>query len=349
MWNQEATKFSTVIRKTAFIGLASTMLVTSGCSLLPVEEEPLKPPLVKPAEQKLDIVEVARGSIERQLRGVATFVSNQTEQLFFKESGGRIKTFHVKLGDEVEAGQLLVELETGDLETRIRLQKLSLERAEIEFMRVKTSGGGTSEVRLKEIDVERERIMLASLEEQRERSILVAPFDGMITYLSDLSAGDNVSAYQNLLSLSDPDQIQLLYEGSNANDLSAVQVNMPVKITFKSKEYSGNVLQSPSSAPFTGNNDLDSRNARRIIVGMDELPEGSEIGNSAEILISIEKRDDIIVIPRRGLRTYLGRNYVQVQEDERRKEVDVEVGLTGPLEVEIVRGLDIGQKVILNN
>jgi hypothetical protein len=45
----------------------------------------------------------------------------------------------------------------------------------------------------------------------------------------------------------------------------------------------------------------------------------------------------------------MGRSYVQIADGERKKEVDVEVGLTTPTEVEIVKGLEEGQQVILNN
>jgi hypothetical protein len=57
----------------------------------------------------------------------------------------------------------------------------------------------------------------------------------------------------------------------------------------------------------------------------------------------------VIVLPRSAIRSYMGRNYVQIVEGERRKEVDIEVGLTTPTEVEIVKGLEEGQKVVLNN
>lgn len=65
--------------------------------------------------------------------------------------------------------------------------------------------------------------------------------------------------------------------------------------------------------------------------------------------IVVEQRENVIVIPRKGLRTYLGRDYVQVLNGESRKEVDVEKGLVTPTEVEIRTGLKEGQNVILEN
>jgi hypothetical protein len=45
----------------------------------------------------------------------------------------------------------------------------------------------------------------------------------------------------------------------------------------------------------------------------------------------------------------MNRYYVQVADGDRRKEVDVEVGLMTATDVEIVKGVEEGQQVILNN
>ncbi|MNI96739.1 hypothetical protein D3C73_1552570 [compost metagenome] len=57
----------------------------------------------------------------------------------------------------------------------------------------------------------------------------------------------------------------------------------------------------------------------------------------------------MLIIPKVGLRSYMGRDYVQVLEGESRKEIDVEKGIVSSTEVEIRKGLKEGQKVILNN
>ncbi|MNE17892.1 Multidrug resistance protein MdtA [compost metagenome] len=64
--------------------------------------------------------------------------------------------------------------------------------------------------------------------------------------------------------------------------------------------------------------------------------------------IILQQRSDTIVIPKNGLRTYLGRSFVRVLEDgSRLREVDVEAGIEGSTEVEIVKGLEEGEVVVL--
>ena len=126
-------------------------------------------------------------------------------------------------------------------------------------------------------------------------------------------------------------------------------MNVDVKVGSSGSVVQGKVLQTPGSAPPTDNKAQAERNAKTIIVKVPEGTEGTAIGTSGDMTIIVEKRENVIVIPRTGLRSYLGRDYVQVLDGESRKEVDVEKGLVTPTEVEIRTGLKEGQKVILNN
>ncbi|GGF97594.1 hypothetical protein GCM10010916_13550 [Paenibacillus abyssi] len=289
------------------------------------------------------------GSIATNLAGTANFVAARSESLFFTETGGRVKEVHASLGQTVKAGDLLLDLDTGDLETQVQMQRLSLERAQILYEQARQSGADRSDIRLREIDVERERISLEALQSRLDKAKLLSPIEGLVTYIGEIKAGDNVNAYQPLLSVADPSRVHLAYSAINTKDLVEVQVNMPVAIKYNDEEYTGRVLQTPSSAPFTTDSAAAERNSRLLILGIEEGLETAEIGDIASFTIPLQKREDVLVLPRAGVRSYMGRTYVQVIEGDRRKEIDVEVGLMTSTEVEIIRGLEEGQQVILNN
>ncbi|ALS28991.1 RND transporter [Paenibacillus sp. 32O-W] len=320
-------------------------LVPAGCSLLPTEEEPIPPPLIKPAEEQYDTVKVATGTIERYFQGTATFVSRSSSQVYFTQSGGRLVKLHAKVGETVKKGQLLAELDHGDLELRTSLQRLAVEKAEIELKRSR-EGGDPNDIRMREIDLESAKLTLNALEEQIVRNRLTSPIDGIVTYVSDIQPGQTVNAYQAIYSIADPNQVQLTYEAQNTSDIIAVQPGMQAEITYQKEKYTGTVLQTPSSAPLSGDEAERERNARKLILQTDAK---GEIGQFADFKIFLERKENVIIIPRSGLRTYLDRKYVQVIDGERRKEVDVEVGIMTSTEVEIRRGLEEGQEVILNN
>lgn len=332
------------------IGLSAVMLCLSGCSLLPAEEKQLQPPLAKPAEQNIETVEVKKGDIVKQVTGVATFVSDKMDYLFFKESGGRLSQINVQLGARVKAGDVLVSTETDELEANVKLQEIEIEKIRIELEQAKAEKGqGDPSVKMKLLDLESAQIQLNLLKKQLEQTRLISTVDGIVTYIEPMELGEQVSAYKKLVTISDPSERKLLYEASDRGNLAGVQINMNVSVKLKDKTYQGKVVQTPSTAPASGNEAIEARNAKSIVIDVQGLPSDVNIGDQADITVVTEKRDQVLIIPRLGLRTYLDRNYVQVLDGESRKEVDVETGIVTDTEVEIRKGLSEGQKVILAN
>jgi hypothetical protein len=249
----------------------------------------------------------------------------------------------------VKAGDLLAELETGDLDLQLKLQRLNVERAELLYKQALMSDANDTDLRLREIDLERENISYGAMESRLSQARLYAQISGTVIFVESLKTGDGVNTYQSIITIADPSSMQLSYAAGNAKDLLPVEVGMPVSLKYKGKDYTGKVLQSPSTAPVTDDKAKAEKNGTTIILSMDNQPEGVHVGDVADVTIELQKRENVIVLPRSAVRTYMGRFYVQVAEGDRRKEVDVEVGLTTPTQVEIVQGLKEGQKVILNN
>ncbi|WP_284639839.1 efflux RND transporter periplasmic adaptor subunit [Paenibacillus silviterrae] len=326
------------------------LIALTGCGLLPKEEQALKPPLVKPVKENFELYEVKRGSIKKQVSGVATFASDRLEYLSFSESGGRLAAMHVSLGSTVKAGDVVAELDKGDLLNRVRQQEINLEKAQIALEQAKEEKRGDAmAIRLKVLDVEKEQLGLDSLKKQLEKTKLVSKVDGIVTYIDPIKQGDAVTAYKQLITVADPTKMKLAYEFSNMNDLTGIQVGMPATVKFKSKEYEGKVVQIPATAPQSDIKAISDKNAKTVVLTVNGLPSEVQIGNNADFTIVTEQRSDVLIIPKVGLRSYMGRDYVQVLEGESRKEIDVEKGIVSSTEVEIRKGLKEGQKVILNN
>ncbi len=303
---------------------------------------------MQPAEEKYDVVQAAKGDIQTALTGTATFVSAKVEALSFKESGGRLKAMTVKLGDSVKAGDLLAELETGDLDVQLRLERLNVERAELLYRQAQASGANETDLRLRQIDLEREQIQLRSMEGRLAGARLYSPISGTVIFVQTLNEGDGVAAYQPIVTVADPSSLQLTYTVSDAKELLPVEAGMPVGLKYKGKAYKGKVLQAPANAPLTTDKAKSDRNATTLYVSMENKPADVHVGDVADISIPLQTRSGVIVLPRGAIRSYMDRYYVQTLEGDRRKETDIEVGLITPTQVEVVRGVEEGQQVILN-
>ena len=325
------------------------LVVMSSCSLNSKKTSVLKPPLVKPVEQNFKVEAVKRGTIAKELKNSATFVSNKKQDLYFKSSGGRLKNILAKSGAAVKKGDVLVQLDADDYERRIFVQKRMLEKVTILYQQSEQQHPeDTISLNLQKIDVEQSRNELNRLNDQWIQTKLIAPFDGEITFVSDLAEGDYVVAYNIVVSISDPNHVNLVSEFPNPSDLSNVKVGMNVDITAEEKVYKGHVLQAPTSIPGNANKAQHEFNSTHLIIGIEGLPDEKLIGTNADIVITLEKKADTLVIPNEALATYLGRNYVYVLDGKNRREIDVETGIVSRDEIEITKGLKEGQKVIIN-
>ena len=76
---------------------------------------------------------------------------------------------------------------------------------------------------------------------------------------------------------------------------------------------------------------------------MDEL----KLGDLVRVTIVLEETDDALWLPPDAIRTFQSSEFVIVQDDGQQRRVDVELGIQTQDQVEILRGLQEGQLVIV--
>ncbi len=123
------------LRKTAILGFIVSLGVSSfsGCYFLPKEEKLLPPPLIEPEKPKYDTVKVERTDLRKELTGSAKFQYVRQIDLAFRPNGGLVHRIHVRANDKVKKGDVLVELDIGNIESQMNSAKTSLEKARINY------------------------------------------------------------------------------------------------------------------------------------------------------------------------------------------------------------------------
>ena len=84
-----------------------------------------------------------------------------------------------------------------------------------------------------------------------------------------------------------------------------------------------------------------------LTVDLEQMPKNVTRGTPLSINIITQRKENVIVIPPSTLRSIGSRTYVQVVDSNgSKREVDVEVGQQTSTEIEIIKGLTPGQKVV---
>ncbi|MBD2867889.1 efflux RND transporter periplasmic adaptor subunit [Paenibacillus arenilitoris] len=332
------------------LGLSLAIMIgasLTGCSLLPAEEAPLKPPLVKPAQENYRTVTVEKGTISQEINGSGSLESTQTEVAQFTGQGGRIAKMLVASGDQVKKGDVLVQLNVDGLDIQLKEQELATAKAKLAYKQAKLAGDADA-IHIAELQMDIEELKLERLSATFNSKQLVAGMNGQVTFVEDLEEGDFVEPYQTLVIISDPSRLRVALRVETGAEIGGVDVGFPALVKFGSAELAGKVVQTPSSAPVTMNEQLQDRYSKTLYIDVPKVPADASIGAFADVKIILQQRDDVLKIPRSGVRNFLGRTFVRTLEDGNKiREIDVETGIKGSTEIEITKGLEEGAVVVL--
>ncbi|HET90015.1 MAG TPA: HlyD family efflux transporter periplasmic adaptor subunit [Chloroflexi bacterium] len=181
------------------------------------------------------------------------------------------------------------------------------------------------------------------LEAQVAEHQIVAPFDGVVLAVA-ATPGDSISAYQTVLVVGDPSELEL------RADLSADQVRdlaVGLAATLAPAGYPGQTFQGQvRQLPYGWGGDVEETD-RATHIAFDAAGLDLEVGALVRVTIVLEEKDGVLWLPPTLLQTFRGRTFVILQEpDGTQRRVDVVTGIEGDERVEIVSGLEEGQVVI---
>lgn len=319
--------------------LAPLALVT-GCFLFPQEESMLAPPLMEPPVITYEWYEAQRGTILDDFRVTGTFVHAEQENVFFRFRGGRLLKVYVTYNQRVRTGQILAELDTDVLKYQVALQEIGVARARLQAERATLTGADRIQRELAALDIRQAELALESSRAELSKAQLFSPMDGVVVFVGRYAEGDAVDAYSTVVRVADPRVIELSYDGIRSTDFT---FGSTVEVSYDGGTYLGSVVRTPGTAPV----DLPDDQRRRVQVRVRGLPAAVEAGESATIRVVLQRRDDVIVIPRNLVQTYQGADFVNVLVDNIRRQQPVEKGIVSATEAEIAAGLEVGDKVII--
>lgn len=234
------------------------------------------------------------------------------------------------------------EAQYNALSNQIRDQELVVARAQIQYDRaVQEQQGGYDRQSLL-LDLEAAQNELADLNEALEQTVLRAPISGRISFLGASEIGATVSAYATMAIITDPTQLVLQYSGTKAANFP---VNLPVTVRIEKEEYHGYVLNNPETLP--RQEDGSKQEYAQFVLEDYDMTQALE-GGSGQVTAVLDSRQDVIVLDKSLVTTYLSRKYVHILVDGLKVERDVQIGLESASKVEILEGLEVGEEVIVN-
>lgn len=255
------------------------------------------------------------------------------------QSAVRINAIHAEVGDYVEAGKVLAEMDPVSLQ-KAKLQ-MTNDKNELDRARELYSVGGISksDLELLELSASLSRSTYENLE---ENTVLVSPVTGYIT-ARNYDAGDMYTMGQPIYVVEQIVPVKMVINVSES-DFSKVKEGMPVRISLDA--YPGEVFNGKLSliyptidpATHTFSVEVEAKNAdRRIRPGMFARVV-IEFGENNSVVLP-----DIAVIKQTGS----GERFVYKVVDNKAEYVKINVGRRMGDRYEVLSGVDEGDLVVV--
>lgn len=189
---------------------------------------------------------------------------------------------------------------------------------------------------------------MKSAEAQYEKTILRAPFSGTVGRM-DARVGEIVSAGTVIASIVNQTGYEIETFVPEA-DIAEVKIGDKAEVRFdafsESEVFSAAISRIDQSATV-----IEGVSTYKVILALENPDPRIRAGLTAELEIMTARRDDVIMVATRALRTDNGETYVRLlRSDGTEERRSVVAGLRGSLgSTEIISGLSVGDTVILGN
>lgn len=345
-------KFS---RSVLLVLTSLVMLVMSGCYFLPEEEEVLEAPVVKASEVSYTTTTAALKDITKQVLTAGTIASGTEYNARFS-GGGNIKGVYVNAGDVIEKGHLIAEYETYELDGEIELMELEMKREQLEY-EIALERDESENVKAKELlDIQLLQNELDKLYAKKEAAKLYSNEAGTVSFVKTCSPGDWINGGEVIATVIDITNLYIKIDPDD--DVGEFMVGRPITIRYEGEYYEGTIIESTTgktwdpdtlSAKVDENGEVIKENVSdRIIVKFNDLiPESNAVGNIADTLLILDKREQVIVISANLIKKVGGVDCVYVFENNQKVQRNVTIGLRSGSLCEITSGLEVGDEIII--
>ncbi len=343
-----------IIRRAAALAVCMGMVFTSGCYLLPDEEEAAVPPAVKASDVSYTTVTAKKKDLEKKIVATGTVTAERQYSLSYEKQSGVISEFYVRSGDSVSEGDPICALDTYELDDRIAEMELNIKKAKLNVDMIYESGGTQAQIDYAYVDVQLMERELNKLNEQKEASVLRSPIDGVVSSIADVRVGDNVNPGQTIASVIDT---SALYIAVKPEDLTKFPVGTAVQIRINENYYDGEVFMDPTALAEYQAEEQASHEAAdetgiayesdTIYVHFSGTVPVDAVGQLADVILVLDKVTDAVVISNNLIKKVDGEKVVYVLKGSEKVPVTVEIGLETGSQSEIISGISEGDELIL--
>jgi membrane fusion protein, multidrug efflux system len=335
------------MKRIAYLVVAVALLVGAGLTWRHYSKPQLVPaakPAAGPARAlPVKVATVRQDAVVEAVTAVGTLLANEAVMIR-PEIDGRIESIHFLEGQLVRKGDKLVSLDASEVEAQLasavaaaNLNRSRLQRAEELQAKKFISAQALDEARE---NLNQTTAREAEIKAKLAKSIIRAPFEG-VTGLRQVSPGAYTKAGQDVARLEGIGTLKLDFRVPELY-LRKIRLGQDLAVTvdaYPAETFNGAIYAIEPSVD----------EATRTVMLRARLPNPGvrlKPGMFARVNLTLERRENALLVPEQAIVPRGSGRYVFRIVDGKAVQTKVELGLRRPGEVEIVAGLEAGQRIV---
>jgi multidrug efflux pump subunit AcrA (membrane-fusion protein) len=186
--------------------------------------------------------------------------------------------------------------------------------------------------------IEEMRLNVERLKAQLNDARLIAPFDGQVLLVAAV-AGREMAAYRPAVVVANVDALELSAE-LDVEAMQELQEGMPVtceRTGVPGEQFTGFIRRMPY--PYGGGGRAgtveDEDTSTRITLDQDPEELGLDLDDRVRVTVVLERKEDVFWVPPQAIHQFEGRKFITIQDGDRQRTVDVNVGIESEERCEI--------------
>ena len=262
----------------------------------------------------------------------------------YAKAGGDVTAVNVKAGDMVSQGQVLMEINTEQVESaRNNMDSaqvnLSQAQSNLSRMQILYDSGDLSDEQyqnsLKSAQLQYESAKL-QYDKQVEYSTITAPIAGRVESV-DVDVYDRVNQSAQLCVIAGEGQNSITFYATQRM-VQNLKTGDELEISKNGNTYTGNITEI--------SNMVDESNGLFKVKGDMESSDEIAIGSTVKITLVTERAENVMLVPVDAIYYSGGKGYVYLYEDGKAKMASVEVGLYDSENAQILSGVNADDMVV---
>jgi len=287
------------------------------------------------------------GNVMRTVSVTGEVIPEKQADLAF-ETGGKIKSIEVEVGDEVEEGQIIATLDDSVVKSQLwgAQAALDIQQENLDLSRRKWDDLKPEEKAAKKLAVDQARAGVQTIKEQLKKAVLYSPFKGVVSARA-AEPGEIAQVGAAIVSVIQEGDLKIEAEVPES-DIAEISLGQKADVTFDalpSEEiFKAEVVEIEPAATI-----IQDVVYYKVELKLADIDQRFRAGMSADIDILTAQENNVLTIPERAVENENGAKIVQILlESGEVKKVEVKTGLRGDDgNIEIISGLKEGDEVVV--